>query len=213
MIYSGEKVLALDPSSRCTGYAVLERTCPTGERLLEAGKLRGKSTCDALQRVLAMRADLKKLLEEMDPDTILVELPLEKQYTRTAGKRSGMAIWAGAAWALWMVCVQWAEEANIAAALLQGLDWSPSDARRVCPVSNTYWTRGTSKRDRQDRVHALYRQYDPKTDAGGDVADAVSMALWWLQRNVPQSGDLEITTSGDHDLITVRTPARGRKHP
>jgi len=167
-------VLALDPSSTCSGYAVLERTDRT-MRMIEAGTLKGKAAASAVDRVLAMRAELLALLCEHRPHVVLVEMPLERQYTRTAGKRSGMAVWAGAAWALWMAAVDWAEQVERERTDLP--DGRPPC--RIKPVNNTTWATGSTKELRKAHVRAAYPQYDPADDAGGDVADAVSLALWW----------------------------------
>jgi hypothetical protein len=166
----GVFIVSLDPSSTCTGYAVMETAHPV-PRMIEAGRFRGKSKSSPEARVLAMRGDLLALLEEARPQVVLVEMPLEKQHSRTEGKRSGMAVWAGAAWAIWMAAYDWAEARNLEEDGIPG--------RRVVPVSNTEWTRGMSKQARRALVLATYPNIDLTADTGGDTSDAIAMLLRW----------------------------------
>lgn len=175
--------LSLDPSSTCTGYAVLERA-DKGLRMIEAGKLRGKSATSATARVLAMRKELLALLAEVEPEAVIVEMPIEKQYTRTKGKRSSMAVWAGAAWALWVTAVGWAEETNAEnISYADGGGLGDDLTRIVYPISNTAWTKGTDKELRKAQVKVVCPSYDPADDEGGDVADAVALGMWWDQES------------------------------
>ena len=178
---SKRTILSIDPSSSCTGYAVLDR----GMKLLDAGRLRGKSGTDAPARVMAMRQDLIELLDEHKPSVVLVEIPVDKQYTRQEGKKSGMAVWAGAAWALWMVCIDWAQRHNEQQEFLAGFAWDESKRTYVHQVSNTLWTSDIkqSKAMRQAGIGILYKgQYDSKLDKGGDVSDAIMIARWWIEK-------------------------------
>ena len=162
---SDMKILSLDPSSTCTGYAVLQ----DDRRLLEAGKLRGKSGTAPMYRVLAMREELRGLLDEHAPDVVVIEMPLGRQYTRRQQKFSSMAVWAGAAWAIWAFV------------------YDLREGSAVYPVDNTDWTQGVSKDLRQKEVWAEYGdQYDPDLDKGQDVSDAIKLALWWLKQKQRQ---------------------------
>jgi Holliday junction resolvasome RuvABC endonuclease subunit len=158
-------ILSIDPSSSCTGYAVT-----VSDRLLDAGRLTGnKKTDPALDRVLTMRHDLLAVLAEFNPTIILIEMPLEKQRTRNPSMKSGMSIWAGAAWALWMVCVDWTQWPDVFEEL------QPN----VHPVSNTLWTSGSSKDERQLKVRARFKNYEPAADPGQDASDAIALSMWW----------------------------------
>lgn len=166
-------LLSLDPSSTTTGYAVLNRTPKL--TLVEAGRLRGKRTASAVSRVLAMRGELLRVLAEFVPSTVLIEMPLGLQYTRHEQRKSGMAVWAGAAWSLWMVCVEWA-----------GLQHKVYGAEKaIVPIANTEWTRGMDKDARQALVRTNCPKYSPKDDPGRDVSDAIALGMWWCQRNQP----------------------------
>ena len=172
-------VMALDPSSTATGYAVL-----TANRLLDAGKLTGKRSGSAIARVLEMRRELLALLNEHLPTTILVEVPVGKQYTRTPGKKSGLPVWGMAAGAVWMVCEDWAEGRTAADSLVAGFTWKDGDRRIVVPISNTLWTRGSTKTGRRSMVESRFKSYDALRDSGGDVSDAISLALWYDARRL-----------------------------
>jgi len=164
------KTLVLDPSSTCTGYAICETGPGKEVTFPEAGTIKGKKTDTAVNRVLAMRADLLQILNEFKPDVVLVEMPLDKQYTRHAARESGLAVWAGAAWALWMVCIQWS-------ALARVTGWGRVD---VHSVSNTLWTRRWPKEHRVDVAKVWFKGYDPAKDKGANIADAICLARWWL---------------------------------
>ncbi len=160
------KLLSLDPSSTCTGYAVFD-----GSRLIEHGTLTGnKRTDSAITRVLSMRDELLVLLQEHSPGVALIELPLDRQYTRQGGKRSSMPIWAGAAWALWMVLV---DESHRLGEHIEPM--------AIYPISNTRWTAGSSKQDRQNMVRAKHNSYDPARDTASlDMSDAIALGDWYL---------------------------------
>ena len=156
--------LSLDPASVKSGYALM-----TATKLIEFGLLTGGKAKGPIARVLAMRQDLLHILAEHLPEQIIIEMPLTLQFTRHAERKSGMAIWAGAAWALWMVCYDWAN-------CQQGVD--------VIPISNTVWTSGSTKDGRQQMVAAMFVTYDPAKDKGGDESDAIAMNLWYGERKL-----------------------------
>lgn len=161
----GRLSLFIDPSSTATGYAVMNLV---SLELLEGGIIRPKGQEHALGRVLVMRAELLQILQQFEPAEIVVELPLGKQWTRQQAKKSGMAVWAGAAWALWMVCFEWAS--------------IRAGRTAAHAIGNDDWTRGGSKQDRQRLVAALFKTYGPAKDKGMDLSDAIALGLWWKGR-------------------------------
>jgi len=172
------KILALDPSSTCTGYAVLLE-----ERIIEAGRIRGKSRSDTvIARVLAMRGELMEILHEHDPWAVVIELPLEKQWTRHPERKSGMAVWAGAAWALWAFAHEWALERACLNDALRIERGAAPDNPAIYPIPNT-WTAGRSKEDRKASVAILWPAYLTARDPGGDIADAICLGLWWHRQH------------------------------
>lgn len=184
------KLLALDPASRVTGFAVI-----TGLRsvdLADAGVLRAsqaKAALDAvehlndaerrwitahnsaaLRRTYSMLPDLAALLAQHDPDVIVIETPSGKVGT---GARNG------------------ASSSLTSYALAVGLILGRLDPRRrvILPVSERVWLGpGTgiprSKVKRQACAAVLYAgQYRIEDDAkSGDIADAIMLARWGWQR-------------------------------
>jgi hypothetical protein len=189
-------VIAIDPSSTCTGYAVLEArplgisgVCWAPPALREYGTLgleesRGRmrvSKGDALHRIALMVADVRALIEERRASggraeiVWLVELPLAKQHTLQAGKRSGLAVWALAAG-----CVY--------GTLRAGVIWlSPDRPWQVVTVDNRLWTRRLPKEARPRLAASLFPQYDPGRDRAPsyDAADAVLMGHWFFSSTRP----------------------------
>lgn len=154
------KLLSIDPSSTCTGYAVLN-----DEALLDAGKLRPNRVKDKPnERIDVMVADLVKLVAEYGPGIILME-DTSGKVSRRHGKGGGAGL------AIYGKAVGEVRRAM----MITGV-------RVECILENE-WTRGCSeKAERKLWCQAAYpTQYDPAKDEGGDVADAIKMARWWLE--------------------------------
>lgn len=168
------KLLALDPSSTRTGYAVLR-----GDRtIIEAGVIRPKRVVKALaDRVRSVLVEVSTLLNEHRPTACVVELPGTVMYrrqlmavagstNRVAGVSKRLVMYAAAAGAVYGAMV----------AVSNLLPWTMI----VAGVEATTWTRGKAKADRAMWLKLEYPKYDPATDPGGDVADAIELGLWWL---------------------------------
>ena len=153
------KLLALDPSSTRTGYALLDMA---DGAIIDAGLLLPtKQKAEAIYRVGDMLDELDVLMGSNSLEVAVIEMPLGKQYSRQRGKRSGLAVWAGAAWAMWALIRT--EDPNLP----------------LLPVGIA-WTRSTTKRMRQAEVISRASSYDPARDPGMDVSDAVSLGWWYL---------------------------------
>lgn len=159
-------VLAIDPSSTCTGYAVF-----AGGKLVDAGRLTpARTRDDANVRILAMLDALDDLCREhAELSHIVIEDTSGKVGRRHGGAGAGLAIHGKAVGAVWLHLL----------------------LRRHAPltlVRENDWTRGTPKDTRKLRVARAHRgAYDPAQDKGGDVADAIGLGEWWLaeQRVAP----------------------------
>lgn len=177
-------VLAIDPSSRCCGYALLAGLEP-GE-LLDAGRIvPSESTAGlrptlpalaawlerpellAYRRIVSMLGDLAELVHEHRPAWVLVEMPSGRAGTGSrAGAKSSLSIYGAAA-----------------GVIFEALRHE-ADPDRVLPVSERIWTAGQGdKGRRQQAIAGFYPQYDAGRDPGGDVSDAVGLARWWLALN------------------------------
>ena len=153
------KALALDPSSTRTGYAVAEGP---GE-LLEAGALAPKRSADAVERIKAMVQDLDELIEEHQPDVVIVEVPDGKVHGRRkhAGG-AGLSVYGMAAGAMLDAC------------------WR-SWGIHVHAVTPTQWNRGRSKNETLAIVDQVFPGTDWKKDRGRDASDAAGELVWWFE--------------------------------
>lgn len=158
-------ILSLDPSSKCTGYAVFD-----GRALIEHGRFTpSKRDMEYWFRVEEMLADLCEVITSYRPiDVAVIEMPGGKQHRRRSGIRGhGQSVYGFAAGALW-------------ARLVAG-HWD-SAIDRIETVKVNEWTRGQRKIDRLEKIAAKYPAYDRAADPGGDAGDAIGLADWWLQQ-------------------------------
>lgn len=156
------KLISLDPSSTCVGYAVF-----VDGVVIDGGLLKPKSSAtDAISRVRQLCMDAMALLDEMQPDRVLIEVPTGKQYSRKPGRVSALPVWAFAAGAMWELAASWCRVHPPAA----------------CVAISNEWTRGSSKEARRDVAATFLKDYDPKKDRGMDLSDAVMMGKWWLSK-------------------------------
>jgi len=157
-------ILALDPSSTIVGYAALRRD----QSLIEAGLLWPAKRSDAsYERVRTMGNDLATLLDRLRPSVVLVEWTKGKVGVRRHGGH-------GAGLAVYGVGVGWiACRAECWAAGREGCE--------VIGVLENDWTRGVPKEARQAAMRTLVPEYAGVEDAGGDIADALGLGLWWLR--------------------------------
>ena len=152
-------LLAIDPSSTLTGYAVMadRRT------ILDAGLLGPDKTRDpAIIRIVAMNRSLGKLLREHTPDQIVIETPNAHTAGRIAGRVMGNAIYGFAAGVMFNTC---------------------RSHTKTEPVDAQLWTCGVPKLKRTQNVcMAFPTRYNPETDRGGHIADAIRLAVWWFRQ-------------------------------
>lgn len=151
------KILAIDPASIVTGYA-LGDTDPRFH-LVEAGILRENPKTAAVTRILSITKDVKRLLREYRPDSVVVEVPDGKVHGRLKGKSmGGLATYGMAVGAVLSVC-----------------DESRST---LYTVGVNLWTRGQSKKTRQMRVMGEFPNYDPDKDTKDlDISDACGLLI------------------------------------
>lgn len=178
------RVIAFDPSIRCTGYAVLEETGspthPTFGRFVEAGTIKPKGTGVA-ERLLDLGNSVSQLLEESQPQAqvVVVEMPADQAIPEGKRRFKGSAL---------SIPVY---GAAVGVVLLAARYGAPS--AELMDPSSTDWTGGDvpSSRDDEHKVarvryaETLWRlkagALGSKTDAG-NVADALFLARWGLFR-------------------------------
>lgn len=177
-------ILAIDPSSTCTGYAVLAGLEPGA--LIDAGRLRASRSWSASAveeppglglrrrallpygRVDEICDDISTLLEERKASLrgVIIEVPSGRIGTGgRRGARGSLAIYGMAAGAIWR---------HIWTHLCR--------PRAVMLVTEREWIRDVpAKADRRAWVAAMYPTYRPENDPGSDVADAILLGRWWIR--------------------------------
>lgn len=159
-----EYVVSIDPSSTCTGYAVF---CLNTGELVEAGRIKPKTSDETTKRVKSITDDIAELLLKHRPTEIIIEYVSQHvNVNRHKGKGAGLAVYGFAVGAIWETAMEWWYQFP---GILQ--------PRLITPER---WTKGVPKQRRMDTIELRYPKYDRKKDRGGDVADAIGLGLWWL---------------------------------
>ncbi len=162
-------ILSLDPSSTCTGWAVMDY----GEQYIASGFLSPPTVqveptaLEAYYRIDAMCLSLRKLLDQYKPQEIVMEWTSGKRAARLGQNVSHLAIYGVAVGAIWREAVNWTAY------------WT--DKGTPCAVASyleNTWTKGQPKGHRIQIAQAMFPQYDPERDSGGDEADAIMLNVW-----------------------------------
>lgn len=143
------------------------------ERLIQAGLLLpDKQTAASEFRIGVMCSGLWTLLNYWQPKTILIEWTSGKVgKNRHGGQGAGLAVYGIAVGSLWREVLAW-------------LRYQPPENQlvtNVVLVKENTWTRQVPKADRIAAVAAVYPEYDAGNDSGGDIADAIGLAVWYLR--------------------------------
>ncbi len=165
------KILALDPSSTKTGYAVLADSRAPNPRLLDAGILWPRQKDGPpLQRITDQVNELSAILREHQPDLVVVEEPsghVAGRIKKAGRQMRGLAVYGAAVGGFWIFLNMYRE-------LLE----PTQKTYTLIAVKENVWTRGVPKGERQNIIAMSYPTYKPKADKGADVADAVGLAQW-----------------------------------
>lgn len=152
-------ILALDPSSTCTGYALGE----DDGTFREAGVLRPRPTRLPFElRVQSMVTDLREFLRDHSPSTIVLEVPSGKIHGRLQ-RANGIINYGFAVGAIWLACCIYG-------------------GAQLHTVADNVWTRGRQKAKRQRELAASLPAYDAAKDKGADCADAIELMQWWAEK-------------------------------
>lgn len=169
-------IMAIDPSMTMSGYAVLRRS--DSITVVDAGVLRPEGT-DRINKIHSMVIEAKCLAAEYSPTRIIVELPMEFVIAARRGKRSAAHLpWYGVAIGAFLVSF-------------------PRDI--VVGVTATAWgtVYPTIDKMKTGRIMAVRARYGQHLDLGaptvaGNVADAIMMGTWWLDRLRETDGDVVV---------------------
>jgi hypothetical protein len=168
-----QTILALDPSSTCTGYAVMGWE---DYGLRDAGKFKPQdSTAPAVERIDDMCDDLQLVLMECRPEIIVIEWTSGKIAGRLEEtKISHLAIYGIAIGALWREVHRYCKDEN--GALRKANE--PTIGYVLIPENE--WTKKVAKRNRLVNIERLYPGYSMDDDKGGDVGDAIGLGRYLI---------------------------------
>lgn len=161
------RLIAIDPSSRCTGYA----TFADGPEVVDAGRLKPAGDLSPLDRIDQIVSDVESLIDEEAPTRIVIEITAGKSARRLGGRVQGLGVYGMAVGAIRQAC-----RAAIG-------------PENVFSVPENVWTAGVPKGKRLRRLRVRFPRYKPEQDPGGDVGDAIGLGLWWLDRHGGQNGE------------------------
>lgn len=181
-------LLALDPSSTTTGYAVLRLDLPAGtsagEVVVEAGLIRPEHRRAGFQeRSFSLAAQAVALMRVWRPSAMVVEVPSGKVGSG-ARRGAGVSLMAYAYAAGEMV-----------GALTWAMAHDPGEsgyapAETVDRVDDRTWTNGRPKPERLAVLRSVFPAYAAaaEDDGGGDAGDAILLGLWWRGRYLGGDG-------------------------
>jgi len=160
-------IISLDPSSTIVGFAVMRADI----QLIKAGVIEPDHRGDcSYNRIRSMRRDLRGLLDTIRPGTILVEWTTGKVGGRRHhGLGAGLAVYGCGVGAIATEAEHW-------------IEMNDSDSEVIAILEND-WSRGVPKEERQLAIAQMFREYSIGKDLGGDIADAIGLAVWWMKEN------------------------------
>lgn len=159
-------LLALDPSSSCTGWAVGYRYGNKAE-VIRADRLRAASKGKtAIARIQWQTDALWEIIEGHQPTAAIIEITSGKvNIARHTGGGAGLGVYGMAVGALWQACRL------------------HPDCGAVHTVTENEWTRGFRKKAaRATRAVMIWPPYADVKDAGWDIADAICLLDWFAGR-------------------------------
>ena len=148
-----EKLLAFDPSSSCTGWALGLRD-DRDLQVCQADLFRPPGKVTGWQKVRWMAVQARTVIAQCKPDQIIIEVPGGKVHGKHPG--AGLSVYGGAAGAIDNECTRAAFTVAV----------TPAD-----------WARGFPKARRPVKAVMLWSGYAAiaAKDTGLDIADAVCL--------------------------------------
>jgi hypothetical protein len=162
-------ILAIDPSSSATGWALLD----LAGRIIEGGIIKpDKLRAEPQFRIKSMAEDFRQLLNEFEPGIILIEITSGKVgINRNKGAGAGLGVYGMAVGYFWALTDCWFRQ----------LPAEQQGQTEVVVVKENDWTRGVPKEDRIAAFACEFPAYNPADDPGGDVADAIGLGQWYIR--------------------------------
>lgn len=150
-----ERILGIDPSLTCTGYALLERTA-RGPRLKEGGVVRSTKSKTLAQRVCEIGTGIREVLDEFRPQAVAIE----QVYAMTDNPRTTIK----------MAHVRGAILFLAAEREIPVMDFSPREIKKLLT--------GSGRAGKEQIQFAVQRELGLKQILEpNDVADATAVAL------------------------------------
>lgn len=152
--------MGLDPSTKCTGYAVLDAA---RDSLLDAGLIKPENQKPPFyERVAEMVPDVVQVVREVSPCIVVIEVPDKYQAGRIS-RAEGLAKYGFAVGAMWCA--------------VRTMPWVV-----VHTVAPALWTGGVPKRKRCNLLAMRYPAYARVEDKGGDAGDAIGLVAYYRDR-------------------------------
>lgn len=191
-------ILSIDPSSSKTGYAAFENV----KHLAECGVLVADRADSSRERRRSMVKRVVELCHEFDPSAVVIEVPDGKVHRWQQGHNMGaLSIYGMAVGAIVQAVDEWCEQRE-------------AGERSVIEAKVNTWTGGSKKAHRAVAARSLFPDhYDPDKDAGGDIADAVMLGVWYLDESVMREAVAlaKLQTGKTFNRRAVRGPLFGGK--
>ncbi len=158
-------ILAIDPSSTCSGYA-WGYPFALGAQVYFAGRHQPKKRAKAADRIQLMCDFFANFIQEHEPSQIVIEAPSGKIHGRfSKTKMSALAIYGMAVGAIWATCRYCRPSLDVPTHLINANEW----------------TAGKNKDARRIRAKALLSTYSKTQDPGGDTSDAICLLDWFCR--------------------------------
>jgi Holliday junction resolvasome RuvABC endonuclease subunit len=165
-------IFSLDPGSIRSGFSVMK---PPDQLIEAALLLPDKKAMGSEFRINTMCQDLWQLLDKHQPTIIIVEWTSGKlNQRRHRGSGQGLGVHGAAKGALWREAIAWR----------RSLPAEQQIGVKVIVVRENDWTNGVPKLNRQAAIAVLFPQYRVEQDSGGDIADAIGLAVWYLKEQL-----------------------------
>ena len=163
------KYLALDPSSSCIGWALMD----SGRRgkITDADRILAPRKGNYLYRVDWLIEQLKLLMvTRLNPgpswrwvDRVIIEIPSGRTHGRHRGRGEGLSVYGFAVGAIREACI------------------AGSACGEVFSLTEAEWKSGQPKEKAIRVATKHYPEYAGMVDPGVDIADAIALAVWYYE--------------------------------
>lgn len=155
-------LLAIDPSSTCTGFAVLSEK----GKLVQYGVWRPSRMDDPYVRIEKMCRSMGELLDATPVQHVVLEVTSGHTSARLKDSRPNLTIYGVAVGAFWI----W----------LRFMKFSLDLHYQSHRVYENEWTGGVPKIKRHQLILAEFPEHAKAIGKRHDITDAIGLGLWWL---------------------------------